>query len=203
MANLSVEKVFCASPGDLEEERRAFRGCIDEYNRLSGDDSGIRFEPVMWEYDTYSAIGHDPQSVISEQIGTKYQLFVGLMWARFGTVTPRASSGTEEELYAAVKRWKETAGGVGIMFFFKDAPVYVSELDPVQIYRVIKFKEVLGGQGIFYHHFGGKDGRRFEDVFRQSLTLYARHRAKVRGSSGGTAEDFGYVGEIRRILDKF
>lgn len=204
MPGIRIEKAFCASPSDLNEERDAFRRCIDEYNRLWSDTNSIRFDPVMWEYDTYSAIGSDPQKVISNQIGDNYHLLVGLMWTKFGTPTPRAGSGTEEELHDAIKRWKQHDASVGIMFFFKDAPVYISELDAEQIYKVLKFKAALKQDGILFHHFGGRDKRGFDEVFRQSLTLYARNRAeKYKKQSMQSPPDFRYVGEILKILSRF
>ena len=33
-----IIKVFLASPGDLQEERRAAKAVVDEFNRLSADD---------------------------------------------------------------------------------------------------------------------------------------------------------------------
>lgn len=203
MADPHVERVFCASPGDLKVERDSFRRCIDEYNRLWSEQFSIRFEPVMWEYNTRSGISGDPQSVISQQIGKEYGLFVGLMWTRFGTATPRAKSGTAEELGDAIKRWRENVEDVEIMFFFKDKPVHISSLDAEQVYNVLKFKEELGKQGILFHHFDGDDKRNFEEVFRQSLTLYAKDKKKLlkRGSLNNSGE-FMYAGEVRRTLNE-
>ena len=84
-----------------------FKSIIDESNKILLDsDSDIRFELVMWETDTFPSIGKDAQSIINEQIGDDYDIFVGLMWTRFGTPTPRAGSGTEEEFNLALEKLK-------------------------------------------------------------------------------------------------
>jgi hypothetical protein len=71
-------RVFLSSPGDLSHEREIFKDIIGESNRiLSDSDSDIRFELVMWETDTFPSIGKDAQSIINEQIGDNYDIFVG------------------------------------------------------------------------------------------------------------------------------
>jgi len=89
-------KVFLSSPGDLVEERRAFKDVIEDLNQILAN-TDVRLDLVMWETDTYPSLGNDAQSIINEQIDDDYDIFVGLMWIRFGTQTPRAGSGTEEE----------------------------------------------------------------------------------------------------------
>ena len=57
----------------------------------------FRIESKKWEKDVFPAFGEDSQDVINKQIGTDYNIFVGIMWKKFGTPTSRAESGTEEE----------------------------------------------------------------------------------------------------------
>lgn len=51
----------------------------------------------MFETDIMPGFGSDPQAVINEQINDDFDIFVGLLKGKFGTPTPRAGSGTEEE----------------------------------------------------------------------------------------------------------
>ena len=42
-------------------------------------------------------MGSDPQQIINSQVSDEYDIFIGILWTRFGTPTERAGSGTEEE----------------------------------------------------------------------------------------------------------
>ena len=61
-----------------------------------------------------------PQGIINKQIG-EYDIFIGMMWKRFGTPTGKAGSGTEEEFRLAYEYW-ETTKSVMILFYFCQAP---------------------------------------------------------------------------------
>ncbi len=63
---LNGYKVFIASSGGLEDERRAFAKEIDEYNRIEAMHRGVIFQAVGRE-DTLPGIGR-PQSIINEKL---------------------------------------------------------------------------------------------------------------------------------------
>src|SRR6266849_2814383 len=100
-----VEKllIFLASPGDVPTERRHVKEVADEINRTIAPGKGVVLEVVRWETHTFPGYGKDPQSLVNEQIAAmrSYALFVGIMWNRIGTPTPRAESGTVEEFERA------------------------------------------------------------------------------------------------------
>lgn len=100
---VSVLSVFVASPEDVADERECLEGVIRELN-LQWTSRCVRLELVRWETHAYPGVGSDPQEVINEQIGDDYDIFLGLLWKRFGTATPRAGSGTEEEFNRAFAR---------------------------------------------------------------------------------------------------
>jgi len=52
-----------------------------------------------------------------------YDIFIGILWKKFGTLTGRACSGTEEEFNRAYERYKENPSKLRIMFYFKTAPL--------------------------------------------------------------------------------
>lgn len=156
-------RIFISSPSDVNSERAAAKKVIDELNRTLCDHNGIVLKPLTWEDNTYSAVGAYSQDVINEQIG-RYDLFVGIMATRFGTPTPNAGSGTEEEFNLAYKNREETH----IMFFFDDRPIKPSEIDYNQSQKVEFFKKQIADKGLFYKLFNND----FEDVFRASLTKF-------------------------------
>ena len=61
-------RVFIASPGGLQEERKAFRDVIQSYNETDAVPRGVMFFPVGWEL-TLAGVGR-PQSIINEEVRT-------------------------------------------------------------------------------------------------------------------------------------
>src|SRR5215207_6022546 len=88
-------RLFVASPGDVSSERDHVGTVAAELNRGTAADAGFVLEVVRWETHARPDIGR-PQQLILDQIG-QVDIFVGIMWRRFGTPTGVASSGTEEE----------------------------------------------------------------------------------------------------------
>ena len=91
-----VVRVFVAAPDDVLGEVAALAELIEELNHAHSLYSGIRFELINWRADVVPGLGTDPQAVINDQIGNDYDIFVGILWAKFGTPTPRAGSGAED-----------------------------------------------------------------------------------------------------------
>jgi len=149
----TVLEVFIASPSDVKSERDVMKGVISELNLTWGDAHGVRLDLVKWETHSHPAIGKDAQDVINRQIGDKYDIFLGIMWGRFGTATERAESGTEEEFQRAYDRLKR-GDRVEIMFYFKDAGIPPSRLDSEQIAKVQEFKTKIAQEyGGLYSEF--------------------------------------------------
>ena len=122
-------QVFVASPGDVKDERKLLDSVISELNKTWGHSNGVMLELLKWETDSHPGFGADPQDVINSQIGEEYDIFIGIMWGRFGSPTKRAESGTEEEFNRAYTRLSNSSNSVQIMFYFKDAAIPPSKID--------------------------------------------------------------------------
>ena len=94
------KRVFFASPNDLNPERLRFREIVDEINEIKARSVKLYLEPTGWE-DTLPGKGR-PQELINEDV-TSSDLFVLLLWKRWGTPSGEYSSGTEEEFELARK----------------------------------------------------------------------------------------------------
>ena len=114
--------VFVASPSDLEPERNQLEEVIRELNLSWSQSLGLRLELVRWETHGYPGVGDDPQDVLNRELPSA-DIFIGLMWSRYGTETGRSGSGTEEEFNKALERHRQDQDGIRIMFYFKDAPL--------------------------------------------------------------------------------
>ncbi|WP_084191296.1 DUF4062 domain-containing protein [Algiphilus aromaticivorans] len=124
--NTTIIQVFVSSPSDVQHERDLLESIVDEHNATWSAQLGITFELKRWENDTRPAFGTDPQNVITSQIGDSFDVFIGILWGRFGTKTPRAQSGTQEEFHNAYQRFRET-GAPEVMFYFKEAPCHQAQ----------------------------------------------------------------------------
>ncbi|TWT96796.1 hypothetical protein Pla108_25700 [Botrimarina colliarenosi] len=146
----TVLKVFIASPGDVCQEREVLTNVVSEFNVTWGDRQGVRLEVVKWETHSHPGFGEDAQDVINRQIGDEYDIFLGIMWGRYGTATGRGESGTEEEFNRAYDRLLN-GDRVQVMFYFKDAGIPPSKLDGDQVLKIHAFKKRLAEEcgGLF------------------------------------------------------
>jgi hypothetical protein len=176
MPKVELIRVFLASPGDVETERTIVREVINAVNQTIGEDKGIRFELVSWETDSIPAYGRDAQAILNEQIGdmAKIDLFVGIMWNRFGSATPRAESGTEEEFRRAVESLQNN-GKPEIMFYFNRTAFDASTSEEgEQKVKVLKFKEEMRKNGLTQDYSSTEE---FRELFRTHLEKWLlQHR---------------------------
>lgn len=172
----SVLTVFLASPGDVSEERGRVEEVFGEWNRTWSRNLGVRLELIRWEEDAYPGVGIDAQDVINSQIPDNYDLFIGLMWSRFGTPTARAASGTAEEFQRALARYRTSPDDLNIFFYFKDTPIPPSKLDPAQLLQIQQFKASLGKEGLLYWDFTDPD--HFEKLIALHITKHVQYWRK-------------------------
>ena len=98
--------VFVSSPGDVGEERRQCGEVIAELNatmRALIPERDVVLDLIRWETHTFPDIQGGAQIVIDSQIGISYDIYVGIMWSRFGTPTGSGGSGTADEFRAALR----------------------------------------------------------------------------------------------------
>ena len=170
MADVEEVRIFIASPSDLEEERDAVKRVIERVNLAMADLEPIRLRPIKWETDVQPAIGGDAQDIVNSALAGEYEVFIGILWTRFGTPTPRSDSGTLEEFEAAGARHKKDSSSVSVMFYFKDAPQAPMDIDTEQLQKVQDFRKKYKDIGI-YGTF--TDTRNFEDTLQINLTRLA------------------------------
>ena len=163
-----ILSVFVASPSDVGNEREKLEEVIRELNNTWSRELGIRLELVRWETHAYPGMGTDAQDVINQQIPDDYDLFVGIMWCRYGTQTNRSGSGTVEEFERAKARYDSHPNSVKLMMYFKDEAVPPSQLDTDQLAAVHKFRKSLGEVGSLYWEFNSLE--QFEKLIRLHLT---------------------------------
>ena len=160
--------VVVASPSDMQPERDALEEVIRELNLTWSRKLGIRLDLVRWETHGVPGFGTDAQDVLNRELPDDPDIFIGLMWGRYGTPTSSAGSGTEEEFKRALKRYRQDSASIRIMIYFKDAPLPPSQIDPDQLALVQRFRSSLDDEGGLYWNFSEID--KFEGLIRLHLT---------------------------------
>jgi hypothetical protein len=138
----TVIEVLIASPGDVIEERQAARETILDWNRKFSKRTRIVLQPRMWELDARPQIGSDPQELINRQFVRDCDLVIAIFWTRLGTKTPRADSGTVEEIS------EHANAGKPALVYFSSRNVDPRKIDFDQYQAVQTFREKLGGGAI-------------------------------------------------------
>lgn len=124
---------------------------------------------------THPSFGDYPQDVVNSQIGEDYDVFIGILWSRFGTPTPKYESGTEEEFYRAYERYKN-GDDVELMIYRKDESVPPSKIDAEQLQKVNSFTSEVGKLGGYYFTFTVKE--QFQDILLKHLDMVIRDLGK-------------------------
>jgi hypothetical protein len=152
MPTIRNYRLLIASPGDVAAERDGLSRVISELNQAHGKARGYVIEPLRWE--THAApSGGRPQAVINNQLGA-YDIFVGIMWRRFGTPTGMAGSGTEEEYRGAYRRWEKN-NLMPLMFYFSQRPFMPRQIEEVdQVRQVLLFRHELERKALIWDYTG-------------------------------------------------
>lgn len=174
---ITLLSIFLASPSDLAEERMAVKRAVDELNGIVKQTMNVQLEILMWETDSYPSAGIDAQDIINSQIGDDYDIFIGMMWQKFGTPTGRAGSGTEEEFERAYNKFVETKGETKIMLYFSSKPISPDEIDLDQLSKVKAFKKRVESMGVLYGSFS--DVYSFEKILKMHLTKHLSDIVKL------------------------
>lgn len=131
----SVLTVFLASPSDVGEERSAAEDVVTSINKTIGRILGWQIDLHKWE-ETKPGFGR-PQEIINEKVDA-CDLFIGLLWERWGQPSGAYSSGFEEEFERAKAR-RKAGSEPDIWLFFK---VVTDEKDPgPQLANVLDFRK--------------------------------------------------------------
>ena len=177
-----VVDVFVASPSDMEPERERLDEVITKLNGFWTGEPQVRLNLVRWETHSVPGVGTDPQDVLNNELAPEdADVFIGLMWGRFGTPTSKAGSGTEEEFERALVRHHENQKSIQIMFYFKEASLPLDQIDPKQFCAVQKFKSSLGDKGVLYGSFPDIDN--FERQVTFHLSNQIKYFQKQHGGS--------------------
>lgn len=167
-----VISVFLASPGDLEEERKAVRQAVESFNKLLSSMLGYRIELVGWE-ETIAGTGR-PQHLINKEL-ERCDLFLGMMNRRWGTPPDndgKFTSGFEEEFKLSVKRNEKTKSPE-IALFFKKVPSELQEDPGPDLKKVLDFRDsIVSEKKFLFNEF--QDSRDMANLAYQCIVEFIK-----------------------------
>ena len=183
--NEKVVSIFLASPSDVADERAIVDKVVQWINTTLSRSSGLRFEIISWETHSRPGFGVDAQAVVNRQLPDDYDVFIGIMWHRFGTPTGRAGSGTEEEFNRAFDRFKRMDSTIEIMMYFKVSNPPLRDLIPAQLSSVTSFKTHVAASGGLYREFDTAND--FEHGLRTHLLRVHQDWSRIQHVRHGSA----------------
>jgi len=162
MKEVKQIKLFVSCPGDISDELDSIKLVVQDINDTIGEYSSYVIKILNWKTDTYTQIGSDAQEVINEQIDSKYDILLGLIWSRIGTPTKRDKSGTVEEINRALSNNDKEQ-----LIYFKTTSIDITKIDVNQIGKINDFKKDLKEKGVLFHQFPTTDD--FESLLKVQL----------------------------------
>ena len=176
--SLKKLRIFAASPSDVATERARLAKVVEELKELA-EYVGVTLELVDWR-QVVPDLGRPEQVILDQLKPDTWDLFIGILWHRFGTLPggkdPKTQkkylSGTEEEFRMAYRLWQQHKRPRA-MFYWCKRSIPPDDLDPDQYKRV---KEFFAGfahdadhPGL-YQTFDSVES--FERLVRQNLTRF-------------------------------
>ena len=163
--------VFVSSPDDVKRLKQTVKEVCEDITRGLGKTRDIYLKTIDWKRDVVPFVtGEGAQSVINRQVQDyDYDVYLGIMWKRFGDRQPNGLTPTEEEFEIAFDRNQKTKRPV-LQFYFKLDKYYPdNSYDANQALRVQEFKEKrIKPLGIY-------DGFKGNQEFRRKVTTSLLH----------------------------
>ena len=175
-------RIFIASPGGLDDERRSFRARLLRFSEIHGEHLGAVFHPVAWE-DRIGGVGR-PQAIINEDLKQcDYAMFV--LHDRWGTPPGRGySSGTAEEWDLAEQLYKANKIR-NIALFFRDVdPAKLRDPGP-QLTAVLEFKRRIEAEKKYFAK-SYSTVEQFADMLEGYLAQWLRDHSGAAGNASST-----------------
>jgi hypothetical protein len=145
---VKVVKIFVASPSDVSEERQRVGEVVKGINDAGvAARLGLHLELLRWETHVPPDLGR-PQDIVFDTLTAKeWDVFLVVLWARFGTPSGRNNpktgrpygSGTEEEFETAIAERERRGGAWPRVMVYRCVRSIGPKTDPVQLGLVQEF----------------------------------------------------------------
>lgn len=179
MEQKRILRVVVASPSDVQSERDALAGVIEELNRGIAGDKGLLLELSRWETDAYPGFHAEGSQALIDSVLQidDCDVLIGVFWKRFGTPVQDAKSGTEHEFRCAYEAWKEKGYPQIMVYFKQQAYTPKSKQETDQWGEVLEFKRSFPKEGLWWSY---RVKSQFEKLVRIHLTQFIIHNLKKK-----------------------
>ncbi len=140
-SDVTQYNVFIASPGDVGRERDLACDVIDSINSRIGKAQGFHLDAVRWQTHVQMDAGRTQASI--NPLVRECDVFVGILWARFGTPSGEEESGTAEEFKEALKERAENGDRPTMLVFFSERAVDRTKLRDEEVRRQLEKVDVF------------------------------------------------------------
>jgi len=174
-------EVFISYASDLEPESKSVAGVVDRVSILYGKQFGITLHAVLFKRDIVPRSGKgDPQSEINKSV-EQATFFIGLMWGRYGTSTPRAKSGMQEEYDMALACLKNRGRKMfHVAYYFCTRKADLRSIDARQLKAVASFRDRVAKDGPYAEFRQRADlERRVREDLESMVLAWKKHREEL------------------------
>lgn len=162
----NILTVFIASPGDLMKERSEIRSVVDRINKVLGRRINWQIELMGWE-DTLPSFNR-PQDAINKDVAL-CDLFIGMLWKRWGSQSGKYESGFEEE-FELVRNRKKKENQPEIWLLFKEIGQEAKTDPGEQLKKVLAFRDTqIQIRELLFKNFSEEN---FKDLIYDDLLAY-------------------------------
>lgn len=158
---VTIFELLLSCPGDVLDLLPVVKECVEEFNRLYGNQNNIMIEVKNWSTDSFPQSGGHPQELLNHQFIHKCDGCVALFANKIGTPTDQFESGTEEEIEDMIHSDKQ------VFLYFIERPIDPSTINIQQLEKVRKFKEKYKGMYCIV-----KTNEEFRRLLIKHLTLF-------------------------------
>jgi hypothetical protein len=154
----TVFPILIAGPSDVADEMDAAELAVSNWNDGHAGAMGLMMEARTWRTHGAPELGEDAQAILNRQMGDHCDAIIAIFGTRMGTPTPRALSGTAEEIDRFV------AVGKRVMVYFSSGPIPREGFSAEQYQALEDFKKALRQQGLLGEYASVDDLRRQLDL---------------------------------------
>ncbi len=137
-------RLFIASPSDMISERARLVVVVEDLKALA-EHVGVTLDLLDWR-QVIPDLGRAEQLILDQLQPDTWDIFIGILWHRFGTPPQKTDpetgkeylSGTEEEFRVAYRLWREHRRPRVMFYWCKRNPPF-DDLDPIQLQRIKDF----------------------------------------------------------------
>ncbi len=204
----SIIKVFVSSPSDVKDARGVLEAVIKELNAIWSPKTGLMLQLLDWHENVTPWLGKPPEATLLLQLPVDtWDLFIGIMWSRFGTPTGNIDpitgkpyrSGTEEEFILAY-RCNQQRGFPKLLFYRCAMPVNPQAVDLKQLGLVQEFFKQFEQEGLYSGY--PTPYENLDDFRRQATRHLTTALMEIQEGHRPVTPVIGLTGGIKDWLEK-